>query len=64
MLDRAHAALVNRAERDGAFRARCEEAAARFLAMRRRVPPRPKDRATIEAIVGGAEARAIAAELA
>ncbi|MBX3193231.1 MAG: beta-N-acetylhexosaminidase [Labilithrix sp.] len=37
----AHEALVREAENSGAFRARCEEAAARSLAMRRRVPPRP-----------------------
>ena len=39
-------ALVHRAESDRAFEARCEEAFARGIAMRRRVPPRPvKDRA-------------------
>ena len=34
-------ALVHRAERDGAFRARCEEASQRVVALRRRFPPRP-----------------------
>jgi len=37
----AHAALMHEAGRSAAFRARCEEAASRALAMRRRVPPRP-----------------------
>jgi beta-N-acetylhexosaminidase len=62
--ERAHAALVKRAERDGAFRARCDEACARFLAMRRRVPPRPaKDRATLERAMATDEARAVAEAL-
>jgi beta-N-acetylhexosaminidase len=39
--EEAYAALVARAEADGAFRARCEEAIERCLAARRRVPPRP-----------------------
>lgn len=37
----AHQALVHEAEQSPAFRARCEEAAARAIAMRRRVRPRP-----------------------
>ena len=37
----AHEALVREAERSPAFRARCEEAFARALAMRRRVRPAP-----------------------
>lgn len=57
--DAAHVALVRRAERDAAFRARCEEAAARVLAMRRRVPPERRERAAIEAAIGGAESRAV-----
>src|SRR5262249_18833508 len=39
--DEAVEALTRRAEADAAFRARCEEAARRFLEARRRVPPRP-----------------------
>jgi beta-N-acetylhexosaminidase len=41
LAEEAHEALVREAERSPAFRARCEEAAARALAMRRRVPPAP-----------------------
>jgi beta-N-acetylhexosaminidase len=60
---RAHEALVTRAARDGAFRARCEEAAGRFLAARRRAPPRPTTRAAELARVFEAS-RAVAEELA
>jgi beta-N-acetylhexosaminidase len=42
LADRAHRALVRACETDGAFRARCEEALARFTELRRRVPPRPE----------------------
>jgi beta-N-acetylhexosaminidase len=41
LADEAHAALVREAEVSPTFRARCEEASARSLAMRRRVPSRP-----------------------
>jgi beta-N-acetylhexosaminidase len=37
----AHEALVKECERSAVFRARCEEAFGRAIAMRRRVPPRP-----------------------
>ena len=37
----AHEALVHEAEKSATFRARCEEAFARGIAMRRRVPPAP-----------------------
>jgi beta-N-acetylhexosaminidase len=62
--ERAHAALVARAERDAAFRGRCEEAVARSLAMRRRAPPRPASHAELDELLGGPEAKALAAELA
>ena len=39
--DAAHEALVHEAERSPTFRARCEEASARALALRRRVRPAP-----------------------
>jgi beta-N-acetylhexosaminidase len=42
--DRAHAALVRRAERDGAFRARCDEAARRASALRRPIAPQEAPR--------------------
>jgi len=37
----AHAALVHEAEKSASFRARCEDAAGRAIAMRRRAPPSP-----------------------
>src|SRR5437588_813175 len=37
----AHEALTHEAEKSPAFKARCEEAFARAIAMRRRVPPAP-----------------------
>ena len=43
----AHEALVRRAERDSAFRSRCEEAAARVDALRRAYPPNPLPRADL-----------------
>lgn len=56
------AALVARARVDAAFRARCEEACERFLAMRLAVPARPlRDLAALRAVVG-AEASQRAAE--
>jgi beta-N-acetylhexosaminidase len=60
--DRAHAALVRRAEADESFRARCAEAAGRFLAARRRLPPRPcVDRAALASVFEAS--RAVASEL-
>ena len=56
----AHAALVYEAGRSAAFRARCEEAAARALAMRRRVPPRP----AADLTSAFTASRALASELA
>ena len=41
LAETAHEALVHEAEKSAAFRARCEEAFARGIAMRRRVPPAP-----------------------
>lgn len=62
---RAHAALVEKASSDDAFRARCSEARVRSLAARRQTPPRPVPgveelRATLESD----EARAVLAEIA
>lgn len=62
LAEAAHAALVREAESSPAFRARCEEAHARFLAMRRRVPPRPVGSAELSNVFSAS--RAIAAELA
>ena len=41
LAEAAHEALVHEAEKSATFRARCEEAFARGIAMRRRVPPAP-----------------------
>jgi len=62
--DRAHAALVARAERDGRFRDRCVEAAARGLRARRSCPPRPLALEAMRAVVGGPASRALGDELA
>ena len=65
MADRAHEALVKRAERDQKFRDRCVEAATRCLKIRRLVPPRPiTSKIALEEIVGGPAGRAILAEIA
>ena len=65
MQARAYEALVREAERSEGFRARCHQAAARSLAMRRRAPPTPRrTRAELEAAFGTAESRAAADELA
>src|SRR5580704_15890032 len=58
--DRAHEALVKKAERDGRFRDRCAEAAGRCLRIRRLAPPRPiEDKAALREIVGSAASRAV-----
>jgi len=62
--ERAHAALLRRAESDARFRDRCVEAAQRMLRIRRLVPPKPAAASSIATIVGGAASRAIADELA
>ncbi len=59
----AHAALVQEAETSQAFRARCEEASRRALAMRRRAVPAPRAAAGDLAAAFAASAP-IAAELA
>jgi len=60
LAERARAALVRAAEAEPAFRARCEQAATRCLAARRRFPPRPAASITD---VGAERARALEAEL-
>ncbi|HEX6239320.1 MAG TPA: glycoside hydrolase family 3 N-terminal domain-containing protein, partial [Polyangiales bacterium] len=63
-LERAHAALVERAERDLAFRARLADAAARSLATRRRRPPRPiTEKAALDQALAPDETEALAREL-
>ncbi len=58
----AREAVAERASRDGAFRARCEEAKARFVAMRRRCAPTPiTDAAQLSAHFGTDEQTALQA---
>ncbi len=57
-------ALTAEAERSPAFRARCQRAIARLGAARRRATARPLDDASIARVVGAAESRAVAAEIA
>jgi beta-N-acetylhexosaminidase len=58
--DRAHEALVRRAERDPRFRDRCVEAATRGLKLRRLCPPRPiGSAAALAEIVGGPASKAV-----
>jgi beta-N-acetylhexosaminidase len=63
--DRAHEALVKRAEQDRRFRERCAEAVGRGLRVRRLAPPRPiGDRAALGEIVGGSASRTVLDEIA
>jgi beta-N-acetylhexosaminidase len=63
MVIAAHEALVHEAEKSAAFRARCQQALERGLAMRRRVPPAPA--ASPEALAAVFEAtKRVSAELA
>jgi beta-N-acetylhexosaminidase len=62
--DRAHEALVRRAEKDERFRQRCIEAATRGLRVRKLCPPRPASPEAVRAIVGGTESAAVASEIA
>lgn len=64
LAERAHAALVERAEADPDFRRRCQEAVARSLRARRRFLPRPlPSSAELANIFNTAEARAMLATL-
>lgn len=58
--DRAHAALVLEAERDPAFRARCEEASSRSILARRSAPPRLIDASERSSHIDGARSRSLA----
>jgi beta-N-acetylhexosaminidase len=62
--ERVVEALAREAERSAAFRARCEEAGARAAEARRRASARPLDDDGVKSAVGGAESRAVAAEIA
>lgn len=61
LAEEALGALVREAESSAAFRARCEEARARFIAMRRRVPPVPVDASSLAGVFEAS--RPIAEEL-
>jgi len=62
--DRAHEALVKKAEADSRFRDRCAEAVGRCLRVRRLAPPRPiTDRAALAQIIGSPASRAILTEI-
>jgi beta-N-acetylhexosaminidase len=62
--ERAVEALTREAERSAAMRARCEEARGRVRAARSTATARPLDDAVVARVVGGAESRAVAAEIA
>jgi beta-N-acetylhexosaminidase len=62
--ERAYASLVREAERSSAFRARCEEAAARVRRMRARATARPVDEGRLAERVGGAASASVQAEIA
>lgn len=59
---RVHAALLERAERDEAFRRRCLEAAHKSLALRQRCPPQPGSPGSLERLLRD-EVAPLAAEL-
>jgi beta-N-acetylhexosaminidase len=65
MQDRAHEALVKKAEADPRFRQRVAEAAGRCIRVRRMAPPRAiGDAAALAQIIGGAASRGILDEIA
>ena len=57
-------ALAREAEQSAAFRERCVEAHGRVMASRRRVTARRLTGSSLAEVVGGAEARAVAALIA
>jgi beta-N-acetylhexosaminidase len=62
--DLALKALIHEAERSTAFLARCRQAGERIAAARKRISARPLDDDGVHGVVGGAESRAIEAEIA
>lgn len=62
--ERALGALVREAEASPAFRRRCEEANARCTVARRLGRARPLDEAGLAQVIGGAESRSVAGEIA
>ncbi len=61
--ERAHEALVKKAEKDKRFKDRCVEAATRCLRIRRLVPPKPIQGRGLEAIVGSDASKALRNEI-
>ena len=61
--DRAHAALVQEAERDPSFRHRAEQAAQRGLMARRARPPAPLEASAIRELTEGSRAETMRLEL-
>ncbi|MDP9151498.1 MAG: beta-glucosidase family protein, partial [Myxococcota bacterium] len=55
--------LTREAEASASFRARCAEAGARVTGAVRRTSARPQDDAGVARVLGGEEARALAAEM-
>lgn len=65
MQDRAHDALVKKAEQDSRFRERCREAAERLIKIRRLCPPRPvSSKEALAALVGGSASREVGERIA
>lgn len=65
MQDRAHEALVKKAEQDSRFRDRCAEAVTRLLKIRRYCPPRPiTSKEALASLVGGNASREMADRIA
>ena len=65
LADRAHEALVKKAEKESKFRDRCVEAVTRGLRIRRLCPPRPTaSKIALDHLVGGPAGRAVLAEIA
>jgi beta-N-acetylhexosaminidase len=62
--ERAIEALAREAEQSPAFRARCDQALERMREARARATARPLDEEGMARVVGGAESRAVAAEMA
>jgi beta-N-acetylhexosaminidase len=61
--DRAHEAIVRKAEKDKRFKDRCVEAMTRCLRIRRLVPPKPIQGPGLLQIVGSDASRAVAKEI-
>ena len=61
--ERAHEALVKKAEKDKRFKDRCVEAATRCLRIRRLVPPKPIQGPSLLQVVGSDASKALRSEI-